>query len=231
MAQVHTPTQTNCIDNKTLQILCIVQALQQFCEDAELSALTAFATNDSHLIIACQTGDNRGGTKGRKWVRVRNATTWIFDYALRPEFRDSISWRAIFRVPYTVFSDIVTAIGPDITRSVTRFRPPLSPELKVAAFLMYTGGASCAAVGTRLGIGPSTVNNAVKPVSCPICSSLGNHVSFPTSEYELASIMSGIEDIRGLPYCIGAIDGTHVKWLVLNNSFTSTGVIRATLVL
>ena len=78
---------------------------------------------------------------------------------------------------------------------------------------MYCGGASCEAVATQLGIGTSTVNVAVKDVSRTVCSFLGDKIAFPSTEDEIASVMRGFSDIRGLPYCVGAVDGTHIKWL------------------
>jgi len=42
---------------------------------------------------------------------------------------------------------------------------------------------------------------------------MGDKVRLPQTEQEVAFVMKGFENIRGLPYCTGAVDGTHVKWL------------------
>jgi len=70
------------------------------------------------------------------------------------------------------------------------------------------GGATCEAVATQLGIGASTVNNCVKEVSLKICSTFQDKIKFPSEEQEIAQVM------HGLRYCVGEIDGTHVKWLM-----------------
>lgn len=109
-----------------------------------------------------------------------------------------------------LFCEAVAAGRSGVTRAVTPFREPL-PLDKVAAMLMHCGGASCETVATELGIGSSTVNAAVKEVSKFICSTLKDKVQFPFTEHQLSSVMQGFEDIRVLPYCFGAVDGTHIK--------------------
>jgi len=69
-------------------------------------------------------------------------------------------------------------------------------------------------VATQLGIGASTVNNCVKEVSLKICSTFQDKINFPSEEQEIAQVMRGFQGLRGLPFCVGAIDGTHVKWLM-----------------
>ena len=104
-----------------IAILCIVQALQDAADDAVGPVLTAFGTDDSGLAIFSISQDNRQGRLGRQWVRVRNAQSWFFEYALRPEFRNSVSWKAIFRVPHGVFCQLVAAVGSEIAGAATRF--------------------------------------------------------------------------------------------------------------
>jgi len=146
-------------------------------------------------------------------VRIRNSRNWLWNYALRPEFRISPSWKSIFCVPFSVFARLFAIVGLLVQGTMTRFRDPLRPELKIAAFLMYSGGATGQAVATQLGKGASTVLAAVKELSRHICFVSREEITFPTAAEHVSRVMQGFENIRGLPYCVGAIDGTHIKWL------------------
>ena len=109
--------------------------------------------------------------------------------------------------------DLVAAVGEEVAGAVTRFKNPLPSEVKNAAKLMYCGGAACEVVATQLGIGASTFNVNVKEDSSTICATLNDKIEFPSTQFEVARVMRGFSDIRGLPYCVGPADGTHVKWL------------------
>ena len=191
----------------------LLQLLQEIDDNSIERAAVANAASINAGILLRMFCDARHGIPGREWVRVRNSQTWFFDYALKDFFRDCATWKALFRIPHSVFSDVLELIAPHITASVTNFRAPLRSELKLAAFLMYSGGASCEAVATQLGIGTSTVNCAVKDVSVAICSKLFGQISFPVAIQEVAHVMRGFQNIRGLPCCLGAVDGSHIRWL------------------
>ena len=163
------------------------------------------------VILNSETITSRGASPGRLWVPPRNHAEGFKRFALRPIFSASSSWRALFRMPF--FTLVTAGIGGNIVRSVTNFRKPISADVKVAAYLMYTGNATCQSVTSQLGIGPSSVSSIVTEVSREICSHFQDSVHFPTGETELVSITKGLEEIAGLSYYCGAVDGSHIRWL------------------
>lgn len=182
-------------------------------DDAEpLGAVLAEADNEATM-LQLYPPDARGGVSGRYWSHTRNSRDWLSNYALTPQFSLSPSWRSLFRIAPSLFCAITERLRTSLERNVTKFRRPLSAELKVASFLMYTGGTTCEGTACQLGIGASSVSAAVREVSRKICEAYSDELRFPTTEADVAQIMSGFEKIRGLPYCVGAVDGTHVKWL------------------
>ena len=128
-------------------------------------------------------------------------------------FSLSPSWKALFRVPHDVLTLLTAGLATNITRATTNYKKPIPANIKVAAFLMYMSNATCEAVASQLGIGASSVSSIVKGVSREICSQFHDCVHFPKEEGDLASVMKGFEKIAGLPYCCGAVDGSHIKWL------------------
>ena len=70
---------------------CIIQALQDAADDTVGPTLTALETDESELAIFSSTQDNRQRRLERKWIKVSNAQSWFFEYALRQEFRNLVS--------------------------------------------------------------------------------------------------------------------------------------------
>ena len=91
-------------------------------------------------------------------------------------------------------------------------RDPLSAEIKVASFLMRAGGPSFSSVATQLGIEASAVGKAVREMPRAISSRWKGAVRLPRGEEEIAKVMNGFEKIRGLSYCVGAVDGVRIRW-------------------
>ena len=50
-------------------------------------------------------------------------------------------------------------------------------------------------------------------MSRALSSKYGNHISLPRGEDSLAKVTRGLKKIRELPYCVGALDGTHMQWV------------------
>eukprot|EP00171_Calliarthron_tuberculosum_P005587 IDg5587t1 len=156
--------------------------------------------------------DGKAVCRKRRWELVRNDPSWLFSYALRPDFTASPDWRAMFRIPFQMFQDVSSKVRLHVQRSSTSFRAPLLAEKKVAAFLMMASSSTYRRVANQLGMGPSSVHNAVRDVSRAVCTAYASSLALPTSTSEIASIMRGFQRIAGLPYCVGAIDGSHIPW-------------------
>lgn len=118
----------------------------------------------------------------------------------------------MFRIPYELFMPIAEKIRPEVQNSVTNIRLPIPSEKKLAAFLMCSSNATYRRVASQLGMGPSTVLESVRQVWRAICSLYSNNVRLPSSLPEIATLMDGFEGLASLPYCVGAIDGTHIPW-------------------
>lgn len=87
----------------------------------------------------------------------------------------------------------------------------LQAEIKVEAVLLYTGGATYKKTAAHLGIGPSTESFSVNVISRAIASNYNDKVYLPTKE-EVSRAVQGFQKLNGVPYCVGATDGTHIKW-------------------
>ena len=49
-------------------------------------------------------------------------------------------------------------------------------------------------------------------VAKEMCDGYRDSISFPTELGEVHAVMEGFKEIAGLPYCVGAIDRTHIRW-------------------
>lgn len=154
----------------------------------------------------------RGGVHGRRWAVPLNDVNWFFRYAVSEEYVSIGAWRAMFRVTPVVYGRLVDVLGPHIRRTNTNMRSALRVELRIAAFLVWSGGAKCSIVANTLGIGTSTVPGLIREVSREICTHFRDVVFLPTSDADIKGVMDGFKRISGLPHCVGAIDGCHVRW-------------------
>lgn len=78
--------------------------------------------------------------------------------------------------------------------------------------MLWLGGERTEHVAKKLGIVSSTVTPIIREVSRVICSTFSDAVVPPRTEQEIRKVMKGFEDIAGMPYCTGAIDGSHIHW-------------------
>lgn len=67
-------------------------------------------------------------------------------------------------------------------------------------------------VATQLGLVVSTVIVTVEEVFRLLCEQFQEEVRFPVAKDNVAKVIDGFNATAGLPYCVGAIDGTHIKW-------------------
>ena len=153
-----------------------------------------------------------GSIAGRRWRIVPNDPSWLFRYALKPDYVDSSDWRAMFRIPHSLFSHMSSVLRPMIEASATKMREPISAEKRLAAFLMAASSCTYARVANQLGMGLTSVLDCVRVVPRAICQMFRSVLQLPNTEGELSTIMNGFQKIAGLPYCVGAVDGTHIPW-------------------
>lgn len=109
--------------------------------------------------------------KHREWYIYPRSTHWRHHLFYSPQhyFIDA-EFRSTFRMTRCSFEILLQQLSPFITKQVTRFRVPHSPEIRLAVFLYHiTMGIPYKAVATQFGIGNSTVGDIVGEVAHAIC--------------------------------------------------------------
>jgi len=154
-----------------------------------------------------------GSVQGRRWSIPKNDPEWIYRFAMQPDYTNTRCWKQQFRIPFNLFRKLCVDLAPSLLSQNTNMRKSIAPDKKIAAFLMYSSNRTASEVADQLGLGSSSVMDMTKEVSRVICTSYSNNIRLPTTAGSLAHVMEGFKKIAGLPYCVGAIDGTHIPWL------------------
>ncbi len=194
--------------------LLILQTLLLALDDEESITTIAHSLNEngneiSDVLWICK--DPSRGIQGRIWEIVRNNKNWFNEYTLKPQYISSPQWLADFRIPYQIFKELSRGVGPSLMSTTPQLGISLEPSKKIAAFLMWTSDKTCSDIAGRLGIGVSTMTPIIRTVSSALCEYYGHVIALPTTRIELERVMKGFKDIAGLPYCVGAIDGSHLR--------------------
>lgn len=144
---------------------------------------TALSLNDGVEVL--QAREQRGAQRERTWEIMLNSKIWFFDYSVKSSVSHSPIWSKLFRVPRKTFALLNYKIEQKIQKRNTSFRSAVRSELKMVSLLMYAGETTCAKVAVQLGVGTSTVNNAVKEVSQCIRQIFRDKITFSTSDEEV----------------------------------------------
>ena len=155
----------------------------------------------------------RGSIVGRRWTIACNSISWINDYAIQRDHMSSGQWKANLRIPFKLFAKILIDLSPRLRTKNKNMRKATPCDVKLAAFLMWVGGRFYSAVASQLGIGTSSVGFLVRDVANALCEAYPNVIRLPRSNTNVVKTMNGFEDMSGLPYCVGAIDGCHIPWV------------------
>ena len=162
--------------------------------------------------VATPSLKKRGSKPGRLWWIPRNDLCWMSRFALTDTFIDTSGWRALFRVKYKLFHQICNRLRSELKRTDTILRNAIPVEVRIVAFLLWCGNERCQHIGSRLGIGASSITPIVREVSRLICEHYDNEIQLPNTTNELNTVIKGFERVSGLPLCVGAIDGSHIQW-------------------
>lgn len=204
-------------------ILCIQLALEQ---DNLVPPLELLKSEDMHMIdaeaeddpmrmwaLALQVASTVIGAADIReagwWVRERS-TIW-YDYFLVSAYED-FRWRNFMGMPRRVFYWMVSEVADILQRQVTRFRKPVPVEIRVGACLhRLVSGHTYFHVGDRFGLGESTVQELMEEVIQAIITVFGpGYLKWPTGD-DLKAVSDGFQRRAGLPNCVGAIDGSHIR--------------------
>ena len=155
----------------------------------------------------------------------RNKRTWVRKinikrsergeyHALIQEMRlsDQGSFYKYFRMTPDRFDELLSIVGPVITRQHTNFRSPISPGERLAVTLRFLAtGDSMQTIAFSYRLGHSTVCNIIEDTCDGLWSTLApEYLRTPSCAEEWETISRGFSTLWNFPHCIGAIDGKHV---------------------
>jgi hypothetical protein len=122
-----------------------------------------------------------------------------------------LMFRERTRVSHATFQYLCEELGPFLRKQDTNYRNSITVERRVAMSLVRLGsGNGLQIVGDLFGVAKSTVSKIVRD----FCRMVRLHlqkkfVTFP-SEYKFRELAKDFEALHGIPYVVGAIDGSHI---------------------
>jgi len=151
------------------------------------------------------------------WVEPRQATHW--NYVERVVWRSTNEmhhnkFKKFYRMDFGAFENLLNMLTLFLrSRCVNQVRPQIEIRKIVACVLYrFAHGHSPNHMEDRFKIGASTIRKYVDIV-CDILTKkeklFSHYISIP-SEDRLLNIISGFEELTGLPNICKAIDGTHI---------------------
>lgn len=152
------------------------------------------------------------GTEGvRKWVALPRSNEFSCDFF---HFANDNQIFRSYRMRKSSFVKLCELLKPYIERQVTRFKKPLSVELRVAVYLHWAGHAiDLSVLDNMYGIGRSTAGQIIWDVTTNLLEDnvYRQYVFFPDREeaQKLSMITEAITNIK-LPQCFMFHDGVHV---------------------
>ncbi|XP_026821629.1 uncharacterized protein LOC113560047 [Rhopalosiphum maidis] len=117
-----------------------------------------------------------------------------------------------YRMSISSFEELLEKVRLHLTKEITHFRNPISPEKRLTVTLRYLSmGTNFAALHFDFSIGKSTINGIVKE-TCKILWSvlLEAEMPQPTKETWL-QISDLFYKKTNFPNCLGTIDGKHIR--------------------
>lgn len=124
---------------------------------------------------------------------------------------DTMLFEQYFRMPPAYFDELLSKVGPLITRADTTFRSAIGPAERLAICIRYLAtGDSFRTIGFSYRVGTSTVCRIVREVASALWTALvEEEMAVPTRE-DWTTMAEQFEWRWNFPNCIGAIDGKHV---------------------
>ncbi|KAK3083252.1 hypothetical protein FSP39_017703 [Pinctada imbricata] len=139
-----------------------------------------------------------------------------------PELRakDPASFLNFLRVPPEMFDELLTRIGPQITKQNTFYRSALEPGIKLAITLRHLGsGDKYASLKFDFRVPHNTISILVRDVCKAIVDEYAMEVmSCPTTPDEWRAIAEDFSRRWNMPHAVGALDGKHVACKCPKNS-------------
>jgi len=164
---------------------------------------------------------NRAGRRGRErrrryWVRPwigRRCHYGIYDQ-LMAELRneDEASFTNFLRMPPAMFDELLTRVGPRITKQQTFYRDPLEPGMRLALTLRHlASGSKYASMKFGWRVPHNTQSLVVRQVCQAIIDEYVDEVLVcPTTPDGWRAIADKFYQRWNFPHTCGALDGKHV---------------------
>ena len=104
-------------------------------------------------------------------------------------------------------------LRPYLTKQTTKLQNSVSVETQVAVTLYYLAGEGrMRKVSKSFGLGKATVQKVIRHVTSVISEKLGlKYIVLPKTKEEVEQHSRDFYKRYGLPQCIGAVDGAHIK--------------------
>ena len=135
-------------------------------------------------------------------------------------------WRENSPLSEASFYILCEELRPYSTKQTTKLRKHVSIETEVAVTLYYLADEGrMRKVSISFGIGKATVSNVICRVTAVILEKLSKYVLLPKTKEEVEEHARNVCNRYGFRQCIGAVDGTHIKSLLIIQLIMSTGKV------
>ncbi|XDV45430.1 hypothetical protein PO909_013534 [Leuciscus waleckii] len=151
----------------------------------------------------------------RMWVHPINLRRRLFGafHNLVAELRlDNDRHLTYFRMSAEQMDELLSVVGPELTRQSTNYRAAIEPKQRLAITLRFLGtGESFTSLALQYRLGTSTVAGSVH-LTCRAIERKMKATQFPKPTEDMwRFIASKFWSKWNFPNCIGAIDGKHVN--------------------
>ncbi|XP_054589902.2 uncharacterized protein [Nothobranchius furzeri] len=121
---------------------------------------------------------------------------------------DSQRHHQYFRMSAAQLDNILSIIGPELTRQSTNYRAPIEPKQRLAVAVRYlASGVSMTSLAFSYRLGLTTVSNSVHVVCAAAVKLMMPRFMPIPSEETWKEVAKGFWDKWNFPNCLGAIDG------------------------
>uniref|UniRef100_A0A8C5CCT6 DDE Tnp4 domain-containing protein n=1 Tax=Gadus morhua TaxID=8049 RepID=A0A8C5CCT6_GADMO len=124
---------------------------------------------------------------------------------------DSQRHHQYFRMSVVQMEELLSTIGPELTRQSTNYRAAIEPKQRLAVGLRYlASGDSLISLAFSYRLGHTTVANSVHMVCAAIVKVMMDQFLPRPTQQMWEEVAEGYWRKTQFPNCIGAIDGKHV---------------------
>lgn len=126
---------------------------------------------------------------------------------------DEATYRTYLRMPPEMFEELLTRVGPRITRMDTKYRRAIEPGVKLTATLRHlASGIDYPSLSYDFRVSRHTVAAFLPLVCQAIVDEYKDEViACPSTAAEWKAIADDFERRWNVPHAIGALDGKHVS--------------------